>query len=445
MDPSYLVERVDALRAELDAMRPLDPERVRAAMQRLRIEWTFHSNKLEGNSLTYGETRALLMRNAAAGGKSFRDHLDIKGHREAVRFLEEVVQRGDALTLGLVREMHKVLLVEPYKIPAETPEGLPTTKTVVPGEFKTLPNNVLTETGEKHYYARPEEVQALMQDLIDQVRDGWPEVEEGAVHPVLFASDVHHRFAEIHPFDDGNGRMARLLMNLVLMRAGYPPAVLRQENRPAYYGALAAADGGDLEPFVRFVADELAATMELYLRALRGEPDPDAFGRRLALLKREVETADAPVERSPEVLAQIARQFIVPFLNRLDSGFRAMAPFFNRLKSNGVYTDPSGRQSFPGDQLADSISTSEWVSFARHHALEGFSKAPSENVLLIVNGSTGNEHLALTSTNVGGVLARIEYNRIPSEGEAVQLADRVLNAVLDQIAELNRQADSRAS
>ena len=109
------LDRADALRAQLDSMRPLDADRLGAAVQRLRIEWTYHSNAIEGNSLTYGETRALLMEDAVADRKPYKDHRDIKGHRKAVDYLEQLVQSGDLLTLVSVREIHKVLLVEPYE------------------------------------------------------------------------------------------------------------------------------------------------------------------------------------------------------------------------------------------------------------------------------------------------------------------------------------------
>ena len=159
------LDRADALRADLDAMRPLDADRLGAAMPRLRIEWTYHSNAIEGNSLDYGETRALLMHGVTAAGKPLKDHLDIQGHREALGFLEAVVQSREPLTLVAVREMHKLLLGEPYHSWAETPDGQRVRRTITPGEFKTQSNHVVTVTGETHYYARPEEVPALTQDL----------------------------------------------------------------------------------------------------------------------------------------------------------------------------------------------------------------------------------------------------------------------------------------
>ena len=430
------LDRTDALRADLDAMRPLDADRLGAAVQRLRIEWTYHSNAIEGNSLTYGETRALLMHGVTADGKPLKDHLDIQGHREALDYLEQVVRSDAPLTLAAVREMHGLLLGEPYETWAETPDGQRVRRTITPGEFKAMPNHVRTETGETHYYARPEEVPALMQSLVDVVRDG-----AGTVHPVVFASDVHHRFAAIHPFDDGNGRMARLLMNLVLMRAGYPPAVLRQENRPAYYGALAAADGGDLGPLVRFVASELEATMALYLRALRGEPDPDEFGRRLALLKREVETRAKVWNRSSETLASILSGVIEPLVARVDIGVRDVAPLFGSVAGTRAYTVPNIGTLIFGDGETPQVPRS-WTIYNRVWQMEGYQHDLAARLTLSITAEAELHGVALTSSLVGD-LALVRYGYPLNPEDTQHLADRVLVALVGQVEAIDRKAEER--
>ena len=180
-DLDSLLARVDALRDEIDAMRPLTPEQAGRAMQRLRIEWTYHSNAIEGNSLTYGETRALLMHGVTAHGKPLKDHLDIRRHREVIEYLESFVRSDEPLTLAVIREMHRMLMGDTYEVAAETPDGERVKREVRGGEFKTLPNNVATETGETHYYATPEETPARMTDLVDghrQSDDAHPVVRE---------------------------------------------------------------------------------------------------------------------------------------------------------------------------------------------------------------------------------------------------------------------------
>ena len=431
--------RLQALRDKLDAMRPLDPDALGRAMQRLRLEWTYHSNAIEGNSLTYGETRALLLHGVTAQGKPLKDHLDIKGHREALDALERFVRDEEPLTLAAIREMHRVLLGEPYQDWAQTADGERTRRTITPGEFKTQPNHVVTETGETHYYARPEETPARMHELVDWFRETWPPV--GEADAVAVAADLHHRFAAVHPFDDGNGRMARLLMNVVLMRAGYPPAVIRQENRSAYYGALAAADGGELGPFVRFVADELAATLELYLRALRGEPDPDAFGRRAALLRREVEAAVASHSREAADLADrvasVSAEYVAPFLSRIDDGVQKLAPLFARFGRTFSYETRAGLRKTTGAGMQRALTEDDWVRFDRRLSLGGFVRDPGKSVACHVEGEAGPDRIVLAcmgwSREIGGAA-------VPSQDEALADADEVLGRVLAEVERFQREA-----
>ncbi len=239
------LQRVDALSAEIDALRPLPSDVLGRAIQRLRLEWTYHSNAIEGNSLDYGETRALLLHGVTAHGKPLRDHLDIKQHREAIDYLESFAKTGEDLTLQRIREIHQVLMGDTYEIKAETPDGERITRTGRSGRFKEHPNHVRTATGEMHYYATPEETPAKMQDLMDSYATWMAQVDDGEAHILSAASGLHHGLVEIHPFADGNGRTSRVLMNLLLMRAGYPPAVIHNERRDAYFGALAQADAGD--------------------------------------------------------------------------------------------------------------------------------------------------------------------------------------------------------
>ena len=282
---------LDRLRADLDALRPLAPEQEARVLQKFRLEWNYNSNAIEGNSLTLGETRSLLLHGLTAAGKPLRDHLDIKGHNEAVVALEEFVRSEYPLTEQFIREMHQLLLGEPYHTPAQTAGGQPTRKLIVPGRYKTSPNNVLTATGEMFYFASPEETPGRMTDLVD-----WYRAEEAAptLPPVALAAEFHYRFVRIHPFDDGNGRMARLLMNLILLRHGYPMTVIKNADRNRYLAALAEADAGEHEPFLRFIIENVKASLRLMIRAARGESIDEVgdLDKKLALLKKEVLTQE---------------------------------------------------------------------------------------------------------------------------------------------------------
>jgi len=289
-----LFTELDQLKTELDKLRPLSPEQEARVLQKFRLEWNYNSNAIEGNSLTLGETRSLLLHGLTAAGKPMRDHLDIKGHNEAVFWLEDMVRDERPLTEQFIRGMHEVLLGEAYDVPAQTADGKPTRKHIVPGQYKQLPNNVLTATGEMFYFASPEETQAMMTDLVDWYRQ---EVDHPTLHPVALAAEFHYRFVRIHPFDDGNGRMSRLLMNLILMRGGYPMTVIKASDRNQYLASLATADAGESEPFYRFVSENVTASLQLMIRAAKGESieEPDDLDKKVSLLKKEILNAERTI------------------------------------------------------------------------------------------------------------------------------------------------------
>ena len=190
-----ILEEIDLLKKELDALRPLPSDVLGRIGQKLRIEWNYHSNAIEGNSLTLGETRSLILHGLTAHGKPLRDHLDIEGHDEAVKAIEDAVKSNEAFNQVFIRNLHTVLLKEPYETAAITPDGQRVKRRIAVGAYKTQPNNVRTSTGETYYFTPPEQVQAAMSDLVDWYR----KKEDEGEHPVIMAATFHYRFVRIHP------------------------------------------------------------------------------------------------------------------------------------------------------------------------------------------------------------------------------------------------------
>lgn len=282
-----ILDTIDRLKEELDELRPLPQDAIARVEQKLRIESNYHTNAIEGNSLTLGETRSLILHGLTAHGKPMRDHLDIEGHDDAVKAIERAVNEEEELTEVFIRNLHRVLLKEPYRVPATTPDGKQTTRLITIGEYKTTPNNVITSTGETYYFSPPEQVKQEMSDLIDRYRLQEAKRE----HPMIIATTFHYRLVRIHPFDDGNGRMARLLMNLILIKHGYTVAIVQQESRHRYLRGLERADQTeDLAQFTNYIAACCEYPLNLYLRAARGESieDPQDIDREIALLKRSL-------------------------------------------------------------------------------------------------------------------------------------------------------------
>jgi len=248
------IARALELKSELDKLRPIGAEQEAIIMQKFRLDWDYHSNHLEGNSLTYGETKALILFGITAQGKPLQDHLEITGHDEAIKWVTEIVKGDYPLTETFIRELHVLLLKEPYEVNAITPDGNPTKKRIEIGKYKSVPNHVKTRTGEIFRFATPEETPAEMHDLIEWYRQ---KREAQDINPVILAAEFHYKFIRIHPFDDGNGRVARILMNFILMQDGFPPAIIKTEDKGNYYAALQQADSGIYEAFFDYIAKNL--------------------------------------------------------------------------------------------------------------------------------------------------------------------------------------------
>ena len=279
------LEDITRLKEELDALRPLPSDVLAQVEQKLRLEANYNSNAIEGNTLTYGETRSLILHGLTAQGKPLRDHLDIEGHDTAVKAIENAVSGDRELNEVFIRNLHRILLKEPYEKEAETPEGQRVTRTISIGDYKVAPNNVRTSTGETYYFTPPDQVKSAMSDLIDWYRAKESEGE----HPIIIAATFHYRFVRIHPFDDGNGRMARLLMNMILIKHGYTVSLIRQENRNDYINHLERADRTeDLTEFISYIANSCEYALNLHLRAGRGESTEgmDDLDKEIAIFKR---------------------------------------------------------------------------------------------------------------------------------------------------------------
>ena len=376
-----LLKEIDSAKAHLDSLRPLDREQEDRVMQKFRLWWTYHSNAIEGNTLTQGETEMFLMEGLTAKGKPLKDHLDLRGHSNAINYLLGFIHDKEVLTEAAIRKLHEVLLVEPYQVQAITPDGLPTMKTVALGQYKTQPNHVRTPTGETHFYATPEETPAKMQDLMTWYRN---ETALRAMHPVEISARFHHRFTEIHPFDDGNGRMSRLLMNLMLMQEGYPPAVIRLGERDQYLAALRRADAGEDDDFLIFITEHVVSSLELFVRAAKGEEihEPTDLEKEIALLKIELKHVEEPEPLTLEVQKMLFDNSLDPLVAE---AVKLISPLCDLFSQNHVSFAENGNSKWQfGDLVgltgAPRISKADLIKkLELKFELKGFKKARFDN------------------------------------------------------------------
>lgn len=251
LDPR-LARRIEAKKARLDSLRPLPPNITTELRDSLRLLLTYHSNAIEGNTLTLRETQIVLETGITIGGHPLREHLEATNHAQAFEYMTQVVEASEPLTHKIVLGLHGLVMA-----------GIDDTA----GRFRTGP-----------VYIRGASVTPPPAGQVETLIAAWLEWVEGPgrdYHPVACAAIAHHDFEAIHPFFDGNGRVGRLIMNLMLMRDGYPPAILLRSWRGSYLGALDAAHGGRFNPLVNLVGRSVESGLDLYLQAAHVAPNED--------------------------------------------------------------------------------------------------------------------------------------------------------------------------
>ena len=329
------IQKAILLKAEIDALRPLKKDDELRIMQKFRLDWNYHSNSLEGNSLSFGETKALILFGLTASGKPLKDHFEMTGHNEAVKWISEIVKQERPLTESFIRELHTLILKDSYFSDAITADGQKTRKKINVGVYKTAPNHVLTKTGEIFRFATPEETPAKMNDLINWYRE---KAEEKTVNAIVLATHFHYKYIRIHPFDDGNGRTARLLMNFILMRFGFPPVIVKQEDKQHYFEVLQLADAGNLNAFVDYIAENLIHSLELMIKGAKGESieEEDDLDKELAVLDMKIKevSEEVTVMKDDFNLAEFAIKNVLPLGEKFFEKNKKMTKYYIRYSAD---------------------------------------------------------------------------------------------------------------
>ena len=240
------LNRLDAKKARLNANRPLSGIALRKIKESLHLEWTYNSNSIEGNTLNLKETRLVLEEGFTIKGKSLREHFEVVNHQEAIEYVESLVKADYVLTESDLLSVHNLVLNKIEKDFA--------------GRFRNAGVRIMGAN-----FSPPNALKVY--DLVGELVN-WANNVANDLHPVLMATVFHHRFVWIHPFFDGNGRTVRLLFNLLLMKHGYPPAIILKNDRKKYYDALNRANKGDYKKLVLLVLQALERSLDIYLSGL---------------------------------------------------------------------------------------------------------------------------------------------------------------------------------
>ncbi len=249
MKNKLILKRIEDKLVLLKKARPFPPYLVKKLREQFSIEMNYNSNAIEGNTLTLRETMLVLQQGITIKGKPLKDHLEVKNHAKAIEYLYDIVdiKKNVPLSEMLIRNLHSLVVLGIDGVEA--------------GSYRTYDVRI---AGSKHVPPPAFEVPHKMKDLLS-----WYKKSKDNLDTITIATEFKHRFVNIHSFGDGNGRVSRLILNIILMKYGYPIVVILKNDRLKYYKALQKADKGNIEDLVFFISQAVERSLDLYLRAIK--------------------------------------------------------------------------------------------------------------------------------------------------------------------------------
>jgi len=246
-----IYERVLSKKRVLDSFRPLPSQLVQKLWEQMQIEFTYNSNAIEGNTLSLRETQLVIQEGITVHGKSLREHLEARNHPEAIAYIKKLAQKGSPIEQDDILQVHRLLM-----------HGIDDQNA---GKYRTSQIRI---AGATFMPPKADRIKPIINELLHTIRRNPDELK-----PIELAAFFHHKLVYVHPFLDGNGRTARLLMNVILVSYGYPLTVLLKVDRPKYLRALSEADNGNLVSFASFVARSVERSLDMYLIAFEKDAE----------------------------------------------------------------------------------------------------------------------------------------------------------------------------
>lgn len=335
------LRQADELQQRIHAHGRLPDDVLRKINYKFRLEWNYHSNRMEGNTLTREETRSVMVGNIQVDKKPLKDLLEVKGHDDVINQIIKMGRGELNVSEKRIKEIHRAIMHEDEE-----------EKRSQIGEWKAKANEIINYKHEKYNFAPPGEVRERVHKLVDWLnaqRDKIKSNTRGAVHPAELAFRFHLDYLTIHPFYDGNGRTGRILMNLILIAYGFPPVYITDQEKETCYRYLADIQGygGDPDLYLDFMAGLLIRSQELVLDAIAGKDieEPDDVLKEIALWKKQLGTAQV-LPRSNARIAELYKEAFSPMLDRyLHLMKDAFGDVFTQWEEIGMFNrGGSGRQ-----------------------------------------------------------------------------------------------------
>ena len=345
------MNKIESLYKEWLSLQPLKEQDQNRLDQKFMLEFNYNSNHIEGNTLTYGQTEMLLMFGKVVDEANMKDLEEMKASNVGLKMVKEAaLDKEQPLTEYFIRTLHQTLLREDYTVYRQLPDGTNTSYVVHAGQYKTRPNSVITATGERFEYASPEETPALMTDLLQWYNQAE---SERIMSPIELASLFHYRYIRIHPFEDGNGRISRLIVNYILYRHGYPMIVVKSADKNNYLTALnrcdvaigpipsdgAHAELSQITPFIDYMSSCFERALIISIKGAKGESIEDADDWRKNLKLKYRDQINKP-EITEEVMKKICEEDFLSLVKQVDHDLSEFYSVFTSVlwdPSNGAF------------------------------------------------------------------------------------------------------------
>lgn len=405
-----ILERLREVKSEIDELGKLPKEVLQKMNYKFRLDWNYYSNRMEGGTLTREETRSVMVGNITVDGKPMTDVMEMNGHDLVVR---EILKMGSGevrISEKRIKDIHKAILQETEDVDRNRQIG----------NWKLTPNEIINYKGEKISFTAPADVADEMHALLNKTNaqlDAYFAGKKEAQHPLIIAADFHLGFVTIHPFFDGNGRTARILMNLILIACGYPPIIITDTEKLAYYQYLAdiQAYGGDKELMYAQMAGLEMRSLMLVLKAAKGEDieEEDDLDKEINLI--QLQNQNKELTKAPLLVFQVFEVVEEGIWKKLETTLTKFNKLFSDRRTkrilNGykeehfpdenvftnpllVSTKPKERQIFGYDIYEETINSITWVY--THYGFKGASEITNIEVELVIDFHTSHYGIKFT-------------------------------------------------
>ncbi len=429
------ITKIDTLKAQIDAFGKIPVDILKKINYKFRLEWNYHSNKMEGGTLTKDETRNVMIGVIDVQGKPLKDVFEMSGHDNMVLDVLKMAKWEVNISEKRILELHKAIMYE------ENPENQNKI-----GKWKILNNEVMNYRGEKFTFVPVSEVKEAMHNLtnwlnaeIDKIKSN----QKVALNPVLLAFEFHLRYVNIHPFYDGNGRTGRILMNIILVAFGYPPIIIKTDKRDVYFKHLADIQcyNGDKNLYFGFMLDLLYASLELVNDAIQGKniDEEDDLDKKLALLKISLQTQEETTKRTKEIVENLVTNLTKDnsFVTEIEKVVNKFRDFFTEISFSYFRYKEIDGFLMQIEAETNNIHKLELIFW-----LNGFKKAGMNvfDVDVRVDFAFEEYFYTISFEDKNHTIKKL-YHQLPTTSEIEIFAKMIGNAIYDEIELKLEQGD----